>query len=29
MVDFEVIFYEEENGDCPVEKFINSLDVKM
>lgn len=29
MTDFEVIFYEKENGDCPVEKFINSLDVKM
>lgn len=29
MVDFEVIFYEKENGDCPVEEFINSLDVKM
>ena len=29
MADFEVIFYEKENGDCPVEKFINSLDVKM
>ena len=27
--DFEVIFYEKENGDCPVEEFINSLDVKM
>ena len=29
MTDFEVIFYEKENGDCPVEEFINSLDVKM
>ena len=29
MADFEVIFYEKENGDCPVEQFINSLDVKM
>ena len=29
MADFEVIFYEKENGDCPVEEFINSLDVKM
>ena len=29
MADFEVIFYEKENGDCPVEEFIDSLDVKM
>ena len=29
MADFEVLFYEKENGDCPVEEFINSLDVKM
>ncbi len=29
MADFEVIFYEKENGDCPVEEFINSLDVRM
>lgn len=25
----KVVFYEEENGDCPVEEFINSLDTKM
>ena len=24
MTKFEVVFYEEENGDCPVEEFINS-----
>ena len=29
MAGFEVIFYEKENGDCPVEEFIDSLDVKM
>ena len=29
MSGFEVIFYEKENGDCPVEEFIDSLDVKM
>lgn len=29
MTKFEVAFYEEENGDCPVEEFINSLDTKM
>jgi phage-related protein len=29
MADFEVVFYEKENGDCPVEEFMNSLDVKM
>ncbi|MCQ2081353.1 MAG: type II toxin-antitoxin system RelE/ParE family toxin [Lachnospiraceae bacterium] len=27
--EFEVIFFEKENGDCPVEEFIDSLDVKM
>lgn len=25
MTEFEVIFYEKENGDCPVEEFIASL----
>ena len=29
MAEFEVIFYEKENGDCPVEEFLSSLDVKM
>ena len=29
MTEFEVIFYEKENGDCPVEEFIVSLDVKI
>lgn len=29
MAGFEVIFYEKENGDCPVEEFIDSLDIKM
>ena len=29
MAEFEVILYEKENGDCPVEEFIDSLDVKM
>ena len=29
MTEFEVIFYEKENGDCPVEEFITALDVKM
>ena len=29
MIKFEVVFYEEEDGDCPVEEFINSLDTKM
>ena len=27
--NFEVIFFEKENGECPVEAFILSLDVKM
>ena len=29
MAAFEVMFYEKENGYCPVEEFITSLDVKM
>ena len=29
MKKFEVLFYEKENGECPVEKFIISLDIKM
>lgn len=26
---FEVIFYETEDNDCPVENFLNSLNIKM
>ena len=26
---FQVQFFEKENGDCPVENFILSLDIKM
>ncbi len=26
---FEIIFYEKENGDCPVQEFLSSLDLKM
>ena len=26
---FQVEFYEKEDGDIPVEKFLNSLDIKM
>jgi len=26
---FEVLFYEKENGQCPVEEFLKKLDVKM
>ena len=29
MVEFEIILYTKENGDKPVEEFIDSLDVKM
>ncbi|MBE5901579.1 MAG: type II toxin-antitoxin system RelE/ParE family toxin [Lachnospiraceae bacterium] len=29
MDKFEVIAYEKENGESPVEDFINSLDIKM
>lgn len=29
MTKFEVVFYERRNGDCPVEKFMDSLDERM
>ena len=29
IVSFTVIAYEKENGEIPVEEFINSLDIKM
>lgn len=29
MDGFEVIFYETENGECPVAEFLECLDVKM
>lgn len=29
MTKFEVILYEKANGECPVEEFITSLDMKM
>jgi phage-related protein len=29
MAEFEVVFYEKENGECPVENFLVSLDAKM
>ncbi|MCI5621728.1 MAG: type II toxin-antitoxin system RelE/ParE family toxin [Lachnospiraceae bacterium] len=29
MEEFEVIFYEKENGECPVEDFLKALDDKM
>lgn len=29
MVKFEVLFYEKENGECPVEEFLSGLDIKM
>lgn len=29
MEQFEVIFYEKENGESPVEDFMSSLDLKM
>ncbi len=29
MPQFEVIFYERENGACPVEEFMLQLDTKM
>lgn len=29
MKKFEIIFYETVMGECPIEKFLNSLDKKM
>ncbi len=29
MIQFEVIFYEKDNGECPVEDFLSQLDIKM
>ena len=29
MTKFEVVLYEKANGECPVEEFITSLDIKM
>lgn len=29
MINFEIIAYEKENGDIPVEDFLNSLNPKM
>lgn len=29
MTKFEVIFYEKEDGECPVEQFLSALDLKM
>lgn len=29
MNSYEVLFYEKENGECPVEEFLSSLDIKM
>ena len=29
MNDYTVVFYEKGNGECPVEGFLESLDIKM
>lgn len=29
MKRFEVIFYENDNGECPVEEFLSTLNIKM
>lgn len=29
MNSYEVIFFEKENGECPVEEFLLSTDIKM
>lgn len=28
-MQFEVNFFEDENGHCPVREFLNSIDIKM
>jgi len=27
--EYQVIFYEKENGDCPTQEYIDSLDIKL
>lgn len=29
MADFSIVFYEKENGDCPVAEFLSSLNKEM
>lgn len=29
MEEFEVLFYEKDSGECPVEEFLSGLDTKM
>ncbi len=29
MTEFEIVFYEKENGNCPVKEILDSLDMKM
>lgn len=29
MQDFEVVFFRKDDGSCPIEDFLSSLDVKM
>ena len=29
ITNFKVIFYEKQNGECPVETFMLNLDIKM
>ncbi len=29
MTKFKVIFYEKENGECPIEEFLLALNIKM
>lgn len=29
MKKFEVLLYENENGECPIEEFMSTLDIKM
>ncbi len=29
MVEYEIVFYEKENGECPIEEFLDSVDGKL
>lgn len=29
MKNFEVVFYEKKNGECPVEEFLSHLEMKI
>jgi len=29
LISYQVIFYEDAHGDCPVEEFLNTIDTKL